>query len=111
MYVWDRAEPENDAGVISFWRKRTLSFFSYLIKMMTRIIPIAWGELGCEEFRSAAGSIKLLGFTSCSESNSAEAKPREDPRVLPVNSYSSVTVRICGKETWGLASLPSRAHG
>lgn len=78
---------------------------------MTRIILIARGELGCEEFRSAAGSIKLLGFTSCSESNSAEAKPREDPWVLPVNSYSSVTVRICGKETWGLASLPSRAHG
>lgn len=47
--------------------------------MMTRIILIAGGELGCEEFRSAAGSIKLLGFTSCSESNSAEAKPREDP--------------------------------
>lgn len=60
-------------------KKNSFGFFSYLIKMMTRIILIARGELGCEEFRSAAGSIKLLGFTSCSESNSAEAKPREDP--------------------------------
>lgn len=27
FYIWDRAEPENDAEVISFWGKRTLFFF------------------------------------------------------------------------------------